>query len=79
MDIEFGRHVIRVAFSSGREMQDLIHLSKDDQKPKAHKAFVRGIAKAITETQEATTNKAFAAFPELEVEVDIAMKKYGRY
>lgn len=79
MDIEFARHVVRASFASGRILGELVQSSKAYQAPEAHKPFAIGLAKAIHEMQEATMNKAFAAFPELEAEVDAAVQKFGRY
>ncbi|HVY20463.1 MAG TPA: hypothetical protein VHA70_10345 [Bauldia sp.] len=79
MDIEFARLAIRAGFSSGRELETLIHITKAHWEPAAHKEFAIGIARATAEIQAATTEKAVAAFPELEAEVDAAVNKYGRY
>lgn len=79
MDIDFARLAIRAGFGAGRELETLIHITKERWEPAAHKEFTLGIARAIAEIQDATMNKAFAAFPELEAEVDAAINKYGRY
>jgi hypothetical protein len=79
MDIGFARQAIRAAFSSERELDYLIHLSKAHLEPDEHKEFLLGIARAIAEINAATIDKATAAFPELEDEVEAAIRKYGRY
>jgi hypothetical protein len=79
MDIDFARLAIRAGFSAGRELENLIHITKVSWEPGAHREFTLGIARAIAEIQNATMNKAFAAFPELEAEVDAAIAKDGHY
>jgi hypothetical protein len=79
MDIDFARQVIRASFRASAELQELLLLSKGRLKPDEQKEFALGIAGAIYGIAVATMNKALAAHPELEAEIEADLAAYGRY
>jgi hypothetical protein len=79
MDIELARDIIRAAFRSGSELQDLLSVLKKRCSPEEYKVYSRGIATVLDAIGVALINKALAAYPELNAEVDASMTKHGRY
>jgi len=79
MDIELARDMIRAAFRSGSELQDLLIVLKERCSPVEYKDYSRGIATVIDAIGVALINKALAAHPELSSEVDAKVTKQGRY
>jgi hypothetical protein len=79
MDIELARDVIRAAFRSSSELQDLLRVLKGRCSPEEFKEYSRGIATAMDAIGVALINKALAAHPELNAEIDASMASHGRY
>lgn len=79
MDIDLAREMIRVAFATSRELQDLMALLKRQLDADEYKEHSLAIAAAIAEIGDALTNKALAACPELKDEIEAKLAKYGRY
>ena len=71
MDIDLARHCLRVAFRAGGELEGCA--------PDEYDGYRRAIAVAMYEIGVALTNKAIAAYPELEAEIEAQIQKYGRY
>ena len=78
MDIEFARHVIRAAFRSAGELQELLRISKSRLSPEEYKDFSSGIATAIGQITLDVTNKALAAHPELKQEIEAELATFGQ-
>jgi hypothetical protein len=79
MDIDFARDAVRASFRAGAELQELLLLSKERLAPEERKEFALGIAEAIYGIAVATMNKALAAHPELEAEIEADLAVFGRY
>lgn len=76
---ELARHLVRVAFRSGRELEGALGVLKAACEPDEYRDFAKGIAGAIDGIHVALVNKAIAAYPELEAEIEADLQKYGRY
>lgn len=79
MDIDIARHVLRAAFRSARELQDLLPLLKATMPAEEYDVLARGIASAIAEIGLEVTNRALAAHPALETEVETEVQRFGKY
>lgn len=79
MDIDLARHMIRAAFRNARDLGDLLQLLKEQLGPEEYKDIALGIAEAIDTIGVALTNKALLAHPELNIEIEVDLKKYGRF
>jgi hypothetical protein len=79
MEIEFARQSVRAAFRAAGELQELLSLSKERLGPEEYKEFALGIAEAIDGITVAVMNKALAAHPELEAEIEADLAAHGRY
>lgn len=79
MDIDLARHIVRVNFRCSRELQDLMQLLKQQLPEAEYKVQARGIATAIASMGDALMNRAVAARPELEREIEASMAKFDRY
>ena len=79
MDIEIARDMIRTAFRSSAELEGLLHMLKKHCSPEEYKDYARAVATAVHAVMTALIDKATAAYPELEAEIEAKIKKYGRY
>ena len=79
MDTDLARHTIRIAFQASRDLEDLMHLLKEQLGAEEYKDYALGIATAIAGIGDALTNKALVRYPELKYEIDEKLAKYGRY
>ena len=79
MDIDMARHMMRVAFQTARELQDLMGFLKENCSPEEYKDHARAIATAIDTTNVALIHRALAAYPELDSELDAKLAKYQRF
>lgn len=79
MEKDMARHVIRATFRSGRELEDLLGLLRENCSAEEYAIYARGIATAIASIQLEVMNRALAAHPEINDEIEIKMKKYGRF
>jgi len=79
MDKAVARHIIRVAFQTSRDLQDLMDLLRRQMNSDEYKDYAIGIATAIAGIGDALTNKALAAHPELTAEIEASLDTYGRY
>jgi hypothetical protein len=78
MDKDIARDIIRVAFSSGRELETLISPLKARCAPDDYQFFMRQIAMAIDGIHTALVNEAVKRFPELEAEMESNVTRTGR-
>jgi len=78
MDKELAREIIRVAFSSGRELETLIAPLRVGCTADDYKFFMRQIAMAIDGIHTALVDEAVKRFPELEAEMEANVKRTGR-
>jgi hypothetical protein len=78
MEIDFARHAVRAAFRAGGELQELLQLSKERLGREEQEDFALGVADAIYGIAVAVTNKALAAHPELEAEIESDLQAFGR-
>lgn len=79
MDIDIARHMMRVAFQTARELQDLMGFLKTHCSPEEYEEHARAIATAIDATNVALIHRALAAHPELDEELEAKMAKYQRF
>jgi hypothetical protein len=79
MDIELARDMIRTAFRSGSELQDLLEVIKKRCSPDEYNDYSRGIVAALDAIGVALINKALAAYPHLSAEVDSSLISHGHY
>ncbi len=79
MNKELARHLVRVAFRSGRELEAVLGILKEACEPDEYREYAKGIAAAIDGIHVALLNKAIAAYPELEAEIEADIRTYGRY
>jgi hypothetical protein len=79
MDIELARDMVRAAFRSSSELQNLLETLKARCSAEEYKDYSRGIATAMDAIGVALINKALAAHPELNAEVDAIVRTHGRY
>jgi hypothetical protein len=79
MDVELARDMIRTAFRSGSELQDLLKVLKNRCSAEEYSDYSRGIAAAMDAIGVALINKALAAHPQLSAEVDASLASHGHY
>jgi hypothetical protein len=78
MEKELAKHVIRAAFQSASRLEDLLPLLKEHCDETEYGEYRMAIAKAIYGIQNELLKKAFSAHPQLEVEIESDINKYGR-
>ena len=79
MDINIARHVIRTAFRSERELEELMQMLKAYCNAEEYKNYALGIAAAIDSINAALLVKIFSSYPELKKEVEVSIAKYSCY
>jgi hypothetical protein len=79
VDIELAREMVRTAFRSGAELQNLLGILKERCRPQEYNDYSRGIAAAMDAIAVALINKALAAYPELNAEIDSSIAESGLY
>ena len=79
MDIDTARDVVRAAFRSSSELQQLLATLKERCWPDEYKDYARNIAAAIDAIGESLINKAIAEHPQLKSEIEASIAKTGRY
>ena len=79
MNKDLARHMIRINFRCSHDMQDLMHLLREQLPADEYKLHASNIATAIAAVGDALTNKALTLYPELESEVEACLSKYGRF
>jgi hypothetical protein len=79
MDVDLARDMIKTAFRSSSELQDFLGVLKRRCSLEEYKDYSRGIAAAIDAIGVALINKALAAHPELNAEVEASIARHGQY
>jgi hypothetical protein len=79
MNVDLARDMIKTAFRSSSELQDFLGVLKQRCSPEEYKDYSPGIASAIDAIGVALINKALAAHPELDAEVEASIAMHGRY
>jgi hypothetical protein len=69
---------VRVSFSVGRELRDLLLRLKEQCSAEEHKGHARAIAGAIHGVNTALIDRALAAQPELEDRIEAELAEFGR-
>jgi len=79
MDIELARQVVRTAFSSSAQLQNLLPVLKEHCSAEEYKNYAMGIAAAIDAIGVGLINKAIAAHPGLAGEIESSLAKHGHF
>ena len=79
MEKDVARHVIRVAFRTAAELQELMSLLKRQCSAEEYKGYALGFAAAIDGISVALTNKVLSSHPELTDEIETCLAKFGRF
>jgi len=79
MEIEVARDVVRAAFRSSSELQQLLATLKGRCRPEEYQVYARNIAAAIDAIGVSLINKTLAEHPELKSEIETSITKTGRY
>jgi hypothetical protein len=79
MDINLARAMIRTAFESGRVLQAILPSLDQGLPPEDYRTCAHDLAAAIDQTNTALISRALAAHPQLEAEIDTAIRSHGRY
>ena len=78
MDTNLAWEMIRVSFSVGRELRDLLLRLKKQCSAEEYKGRARAIAGAIHGVNTALIDRALAAQPELEDRIEAELAEFGR-
>jgi hypothetical protein len=79
MDIETAREVVRAAFRSSAELQNLLKQLKPRCSADEYQAYARGVAAAVDAIGTGLISKAIAAHPQLNSEIEASIAKHGRF
>lgn len=79
MNIEIARTIARAAFRSSRELGALIPILKNSLNDEEFRIHSKAIATAIASIQLEIVNKLIADHPNLEAEIESAIKRDGHY
>ena len=79
MEIDIARDVVRAAFRSSSELQQLLATLKGRCRPEEYQVYARNIAAAIDAIGVSLINKTLAEHPELKSEIEASIAKTGRY
>jgi hypothetical protein len=78
MDKELALHIVRTAFRSAAALEELFPLLQHHCREEEAKAYGLAIASAIADIHRELTNRVFSSLPELQAEVEMQIRKYGR-
>ena len=78
MNEELAWEIVRVAFRSSRELQDLLALLKDRASADAYQVYAPRIARAIDAINDALLNPATSAYPNLANRIEAELDAHGR-
>ena len=78
MDKNVAREVVRAAFRSGSELENLLSLLKEHCSADDYKIYAQQVARAIDGINAALLNKVVAQFPELEAEIEANIARTGQ-
>jgi hypothetical protein len=79
MNVDLARDMIKTAFRSSSELQSFLGVLRQRCSPEEYQDYSRGIATAIDAIGVALINKALAAHPELNAEVEASIARHGQY
>lgn len=79
MDIDVARDIVRAAFRSSSELQQLLGVLKEHCRPDEYQDYARSIATAVDGIGVSLINKVLAEHPELSSEIEATIVKTGRY
>ena len=79
MDIDLARHLIRTALRTTRELTEALDLAKRALPADEYRRFGQQIAGAIQTVHGVLIDRAVAAHPALEAEVEASIARYDRY
>ena len=79
MDIDLARDLVRSSFRISADLQALLPTIKARCSEEEYRDLALGVARAIDSIGVALINKALAAYPELEQEIEATIAKDGRY
>ena len=79
MNIETARDIVRAAFRSSSELEQLLATLKGRCRPDEYKDYARYIATAIDAIGVSLINKTLAEHPELRPEIEASIATTGRY
>jgi hypothetical protein len=78
VDRDLARYVVRSAFRSVGELQQLLPLLKEHASTAEYETYRRAIAAAVASIGDEITNRTLKANPGLADDIDATMEKYGR-
>jgi hypothetical protein len=78
MEAEFSWEIVRVAFRSSRELQDLLAVLKDNASAEEYQAYAAGVARAIDAINDGLLNPVTAAHPEIAARIEDEINEHGR-
>jgi hypothetical protein len=78
MNEKLSWQIVRVAFRSSRELQDLLALLKDRASTEEYQVFAPGIARAVDAINDALLNPVTAAHPEFVARIEAELDAHGR-
>jgi hypothetical protein len=79
MDISLARTVLRGAFRSADELQQLLPQLKEGCDPDEYASYAKAIATAVAEIALEVTNRIIADHPQLQAEVEESIARTGNY
>ena len=79
MDINVARHVLRTAFRSSGELQQLLPVLQKSCAADQYQAYAKAIAAVLAEITLELTNRVVAEHPVLEAEVEAHFTEHGRF
>ncbi len=78
MNEELAWQIVRAAFCSSRELQDLLGQLKQHASDDEYRTYSMGIARAIDAINDALLNPVTAAHPELAERIEAELDAHGR-
>ena len=77
MDEELSWQIVRVAFRSSRELQELLRLLKDRASAEEYRVYAAGVARAIDAINDALLNPITSAHPEIADRIEAELDAHG--
>ena len=78
MNEDLAWEIVRVAFRSSRELQDLLGLLKDRASADEYRTYSMGIARTMDAVNDSLLNPVIAAHPELADRIEAELDANGR-
>jgi hypothetical protein len=76
---ELAKHVIEVGFNSSRLLEDLIPLLHNHCNREEGEKFIKAVASVLAEIGSEIFNKIYEQYPDLKIEVESKIQKYGKF